>query len=252
MRALMGKYVVLSIFLLMILSITSCSGTKDRRIVSVERLFNQGLAYFEDEDYMRARETFQQLKDNYPLSKYSIVAELRIADSYYHDGEYNEAILYYEEFKKLHPTNPVIPYILYQIGMSYFNQILSIDRDQTFAENAAKQFKYITSRYPSTIYGVSAKKKLRICKERMAQHEFYVGHFYFKKKKYKGALHRFKKTLEIFPESNFIDTLYLYIGKSYLFSGEKGKARDALILLVQNYPQSKYYGEAQKLLAKLR
>jgi outer membrane protein assembly factor BamD len=37
-----------------------------------------------------------------------------------------------------------------------------------------------------------AEKMLRECKQKLAEHEFYVGHFYFKRKQYKAALKRFE------------------------------------------------------------
>jgi outer membrane protein assembly factor BamD len=36
------------------------------------------------------------------------------------------------------------------------------------------------------------EKTLRECKKNLAEHEFYVGYFYFKKKQYKSAMKRFE------------------------------------------------------------
>ena len=252
MKTLIGKWLLLSVSLLLVLSITSCFPTKERKANNVEGLFNQASTYYQDEKYKKARETFEELRDNYPLSKYSIVAELRIADSYYHAEEYGEAINRYEDFKKLHPTNPTIPYIIYQIGLSYFKQILSIDQDQTFTQNAVKQFEHLISKYPSTTYATSAQKELEICKEKLGQYEFYVGNFYFKREKYASALYRFNGILANFPKLSINDKVYLYIGESYLSLEEKEKAKTALTHLVENYPNSEHYSKAKKLLAKLK
>ena len=240
------------LLLILILVVSACSGMKENRLDSVEELFNRGLSYYENEKYLKARETFQKLKDNYPLSKYSIVAELRIADANYYDKEYSEAIFYYEEFRKLHPTNPVIPYVLYQIGMCYFQQTLSIDRSQVFTKNAAKHFEYLISRHPSSSYAASGREKLMICNEKLAQHEFYVGRFYFKGNKYKAALYRFTEIIERFPGSPLKDKAYFYVGRSYLSLEENEKAKSAFNHLVKNYPNSEYYNEAKGLLKKLK
>jgi outer membrane protein assembly factor BamD len=37
-----------------------------------------------------------------------------------------------------------------------------------------------------------AEKVLRECKQRLGEHEFYVGQFYLKRKQYKAALKRFE------------------------------------------------------------
>ncbi|MFH2012157.1 MAG: outer membrane protein assembly factor BamD [Pseudomonadota bacterium] len=249
MKTLIGKWLLLLIILS--LSTTGCFWIKDRKANTIEGQFNQAFFYYEDGKYKKAREAFEELRDNYPLSKYAIVAELRIADSYYQNKEYGEAILHYEDFRKLHPTSPVTPYVIYQTGMSYFKQILSIDRDQTVTENAIKQFEYLVSRYPSTDYASSARKNIKICKEKLAQHEFYVGHLYFKREKYEAALSRFNGILENFPKSGIIDEVYFYIGESYLSLKEKEKAKTAFNHLVENFPKSEYYNKAQKLLTEL-
>ena len=238
--------------LILALSITGCSTTKEKKESSAEVLFNKATTYYNNKKYDKALIAFQKLKDNYPLNKYSTTAELRIADSYYYDKEYTDALFHYEDFRKLHPTNKAIPYVIYQTGMCHFKQILSIDRDQTSTEKAAIHFEYLISKYPSDTHAIDAKEKLRICNEKLASYEFYVGRLYFKTKKYKAALVRFNRITERFPDSSKIDKVYLYIARSYISLKEKGKAKDALIHLTKEHPKSKYTGEATKMLSKLK
>ena len=102
-------------------------------------LYQQGVEYYQDGSYKKAVDLFQRLKEEYPLSKYSIMGEMGIADSYFSGKQYVEAELAYSEFLNLHPTNENLPYVLYQIGMCHFNQITTIDRDQSEAFKALKE-----------------------------------------------------------------------------------------------------------------
>ena len=52
-----------------------------------------------------------------------------------------EAVLAYTEFINLHPTNENLPYVMYQIGMCYYNQITTIDRDQSEGFQGLKAFR---------------------------------------------------------------------------------------------------------------
>src|SRR3989339_930602 len=88
---------------------------------NVEELVSEGSSAFLDQDYPTAIKAYTNLKDWYPFSKYAILAELKIADSHFYLKEYDEAILAYEEFEKLHPKNEAIPYVIYQTGLSWFN-----------------------------------------------------------------------------------------------------------------------------------
>ncbi len=133
-----------------------------------------------------------RLKEEYPLHNLAILADIGIADSYYSDKEYMEAESAYSDFITLHPTNENVPYAIYQMGMCHYNQIETIDRDQTATIKAKKEFEKLVSRYPDSKFSTMAEKLLRECKQKLAEQEFYVGQFYFKQKKYQAALARFE------------------------------------------------------------
>ncbi len=80
------------------------------------------------QEYEKAADDFKKLKEHYPYSKYAILAELKLGDAYLFDKKYSEAALTYEEFVRLHPRNEVIPYVLYQVGMSHFLTFTAVDR----------------------------------------------------------------------------------------------------------------------------
>jgi outer membrane protein assembly factor BamD len=101
--------------------------------------YEEGLRLLERKKYERSAEAFRKFKEDFPLSTYTPLAELRLADSLYFDKNYAEAIVQYEDFKKLHPIHPEIPYAIYQVGMCHSKQMLSIDRDQTVTEKALEQ-----------------------------------------------------------------------------------------------------------------
>jgi len=157
-----------------------------------EGLYQEGVEYYQKGKYEKAVEVFQALKEEHPLSKYAIMAEIGIADSFFSDGKYPDAEATYNDFISLHPTNPNIPYAMYQIGLCHYQQMMSIDRDQSETIKAKKEFEKLMARYPESKYSAMAEKALRECKKRLAEHEFYVGQFYFRTQKYKAALKRFE------------------------------------------------------------
>ena len=116
-----------------------------------------------------------------------------IADSYFSGKNYLEAELAYREFLNLHPTNENLPYVMYQIGMCHFNEIETIDRDQSETFKALKEFERLTARFPSSKFSFMAEKMIRDCKRILGEQEFYVGEFYFNIKQYRAALRRFEK-----------------------------------------------------------
>jgi outer membrane protein assembly factor BamD len=180
---------------------------------SAQQLAWDGMDAYEDGDYKDAIEYFQQLKDWYPFSKYAILAELKIADSHYHLEQYEEAIFAYEEFERLHPRNEAIPYVLYQIGRCYFDQIDTIDRDQTPARNAYRTFQRLDKQFPNDKYARSGAEHITTCVKSLAGNEYYVGVFYYKSKHYKAALNRFMTVLSDFPDVGYHQKALEYIAK---------------------------------------
>ncbi|RLC08843.1 MAG: outer membrane protein assembly factor BamD, partial [Deltaproteobacteria bacterium] len=113
---------------------------------------------------------------------------------------YEEAVFAYEEFESLHPRNEAIPYVIYQIGLCHFEQTDTIDRDQTAAQRALDIFSRLVKKFPGDSYAAKARERIGQCKKNLAEHEFYVGLFYYKSKHYKAALGRFQMILSSYPD----------------------------------------------------
>ena len=180
---------------------------------SAQQLAWDGMEAYEDGDYKEGIEYFQQIKDLFPFSKYVILAELKIADSHYHLKNYDEAIFAYEEFEKLHPRNEAVPYVLYQVGRCYFDQIGTIDRDQTPAIKAYETFQRLDKQFPNDKYARSGAEHVITCVKSIAGNEYYIGVFYYKSKHYKAALHRFMAVISDFPDVGYHQKALEYIAK---------------------------------------
>lgn len=189
------KRILNSIFIITILTVVNgCGwwGTQPMRLNTPEAIYQNGYDAYHKGNYKRAIESFQRVQEEYPLSKLAILAELGIADSHFSNEEYGEAEIAYEDFMNLHPTNENLPYIMYQIAMCHYKQMSDIDRDQSETLKAKEAFVNLITRYPSSQFSFMGEKRLRECKNRLGEHELYVGHFYFVQEKYKAALKRFE------------------------------------------------------------
>ena len=113
---------------------------------------------YQEGKYKDAIESFEKIKDWYPFSKYAILAELKIADSHYKLKEYEEAVSAYEQFENLHPLNDAIPYIIFQTGLCYFEQVDTSDRDQTRARKALESFNRLIKQFPNSTYSAKARE----------------------------------------------------------------------------------------------
>jgi outer membrane protein assembly factor BamD len=190
---------ILPMLLILVMTLSGCTftwpWTKSNPLTrsTPDGLYQQAVEYYQDGSYKKSVEIFQRLKEEYPLSQLAILAEMGIADSYFSGKDYFEAELAYGEFLNLHPTNENLSYVMYQIGMCHFNQIDTLDRDQSETFKALKEFERLTARFPSSKFSFLAEKMIRECKRILGEKEFYVGEFYFNIKQYRAALRRFEK-----------------------------------------------------------
>jgi outer membrane protein assembly factor BamD len=183
-------------------SVVNIFGGSDENLTA-EELAIKGMDEFEDGEYKKATEHFQRLKDIYPFSKYSMLAELKLGDAHYQLEAYEDAIFAYEEFEKLHPRNEAVPYVVYQIGRCYFDRISTPDRDQTSARKALEAFSRLQKQFPDSPYARSAAGHIVACQKSLAGHEFVIGEFYFKTKHYQAALGRFRLLISDYPDVGF-------------------------------------------------
>ena len=187
--------------------------SKGEDVESVEILLQEGTEAYEDGDYKKALAAFEQLKDWYPFSKHVTLAELKIADSYYHLKQYDDAIGAYEEFSELHPGNEARPYVIYQIGRCYFDRIATIDRDQSNTRKALEAFRQLGLQYPDSMYTERAGDHINQCMKNLASNEFYIARFYYKGKRYKAALKRFQAVVTEYPDVGLHRQAIQYIAK---------------------------------------
>ena len=197
------KKMVFVLAAIALLSIAACSARDPDIDKPAHELAQNGMDEFAEKNYRKSIRYFEKLRDWYPFSKFAKLAELKIADAHFNLKEYDDAIFAYEEFEELHPKNEAIPYVIYQIGNSHFNQLGTIDRDQTAAHKAMDSFQRLIKLYPDDSHAEDARAKIKTCRKSLAENQFYIGHFYYRTKRYKSALARFEGIVAVwndFPE----------------------------------------------------
>jgi outer membrane protein assembly factor BamD len=205
----------------------SLFGIKDtpqkRLYKTAEQLVSQGTEAYNDKKYKKALKAFMQLKDWYPFSRYSILAELRIADCNFELEEYDEAIMAYEDFEELHPKNDAIQRVIYRRGLCWYKRIDTVDRDSRPAGKAIVQFNRLKKRFPNSKYVSEIDKMLIECTNNLAGHELYVAEYYYKTGNYKASLNRYKYLVEFFPTSDYAETALDRLGQVQAMVDEKEK-----------------------------
>jgi len=217
-------------------------------------LYEQGKANLDKKKWLTAREYFRRLVDGYPQSAYRADAKLGIGDSYLGEDT-PEAQVYalneYREFLSFFPTHARADHAQYRLALSYYEQMLSPQRDQTATKDAIREFETFLERYPASSLKGEAEAKLRESRDRLARSEYEVGLHYFRMKWYPGAVERFAALLKRDPQFSDRDAVYYYLGESICIAGRPAEAVTYYDRVIKEFEQSEFLERATKKAAEI-
>lgn len=223
------RYLGLVILLSVLLS--ACAGGKnvehDPEQEALVR-FKQGEEAYGKENYTRAIEHWQAVRDMYHTTELTTLAERKIADAHYAAGETIEAIAGYENFLKQHPEHPQTREILIRLGKAHFSEMLSADRDQTATRNALATFEQVQRNYPAAEDDEEIAEMIRQCKERLAENELYIAGFYIKNESYEAARARLLDLRQKYPGFSHLPKAEFLLAKAYYFTDSTAQSRELL------------------------
>jgi outer membrane protein assembly factor BamD len=226
------------ILVIMLLTLLAGCAAKEPPFDAVA-VFKEAEENMRTQSFEKARKEYQQIQERSPDKSYDADLMLRVADTYYGEEKYSEALVEYRAFLNYHPVHKDAPYAQYQIAMSNYKDLTTIDRDPAPAHAVIKEMRKLIEKYPRSGYEEQAKKYISICTDWIAEYELYVAHFYYKKGSYKAAAGRCETLLKDYPGSGSEKDALYYAGLSYKELGEKDLARARFETLAQKYPAMK-------------
>ncbi len=175
-----------------------------------ETIFERAEAKYTEKEYQNARELFAFVYDSFPNDPLGHKAALRVADTYSVKNDVTnltEARLRYRDFANRYPNDPDRDYALLMVGHTYSARKLRPDRDLSDIQEALAAYQQLINLYPNSRYMLEAESRINNLNELLAEHEYVVGRFYSRNRRYLGALWRFKNIRENFPNFSKIDTV---------------------------------------------
>src|SRR5262245_34457514 len=160
---------------------------------TAEALFEEGNRAFDEKKYVRALDNYSKIRTDHPFTPLMTQVELKIADAYYLNQQYPEAINGFKEFQSMHPNNENIPFVILRLDQAHFYQFTTTDRDQKNTEITKTYFETVVTSYPKSPQAAEARAKLAKALEYLAEHEFNIAQFYLTQEKYAAARDRLEE-----------------------------------------------------------
>jgi len=203
--------------------------------------------------YSIGRLSLQTLINTYPDSEYLAKAKLEIGDSYYKEGGtagLKQSIVEYKDFITFFPFLDESAYAQMQIAMAHYRQMEKPDRDHAEAVQAEAEFQTFLEKYPNSPLVPQAEQHLRDVQEVLAEGNFRVAAFYYRRTAYRAAGARLIELTNRYPLYSQADQANWMLGQIY----EKGEHNDIAARyysrIVKDYPLSPLAGDAKNKLVK--
>ncbi|MDG5767992.1 tetratricopeptide repeat protein [Balneolales bacterium ANBcel1] len=198
-------------------------GYPDHRFTGAA-VYSLGWSYFHKQNFARAAEYFEAFEREHEpppmaLFPYDVDTRLRLGDSYFALGRYDDAIASYGRAAGADPGGD---YAIFQIANSYYRS------DRSF--EAVSNFRRLARVFPSS--------RLR------EQAQYNIGHIFFQIGNYDQAIEEFHTLINRYPGTEWAARAQYQIGDAFFNAGDYERAVDAYRLVMDEYPQSGYVVDA--------
>ena len=234
--------------LLVILN-TSCSKDLDKESFIEEKslelqvleVYEEGLKSLNQGDALFAAKKFNEAENLFPQSSSAPKSALMASYSYYSQDYYEDAILELQRFIKVYPFYKNLDYAYYLLGLCWYEQIIDEKKDLQTIIKAKEIFSFLKNNYPNTEYALDAEFKIDLINDTLAAKEMYIGRYYFQRKKWIPAINRFRKVIDEYDRTIYVQEALHRLVEVHYIIGLKDEAKKFANLLGYNYKSSQWY-----------
>jgi len=245
--AMMLRMKYFSLCIVMISLLSACAKTQERMSNSPKDDYQYAQGLMDNNDYARATVFLEKFSGKHPYSEYAAKAEMLRLYAAYKDEEYILSETLAIRFLKQHPRHADLAYVQYMLAMSYIKESGDSERDQTATHHAMDALKRLLKKYPDSKYTAEAAQYLQKMRNKLAQHELYVGQFYYQYERYVAAANRFQVVMNKYQTSPAIEEALYYLSASYMQLKLTQNAKDVAAILRHNFPNSGWSEKAASL-----
>ena len=237
------KRYIMGIFAALSLMMAGCSNSNDADIdgqadAPVDQLYNDALNTVLAGDVDLAAPKFEEVERQHPYSIWAVRAQIMAAWSFYQSNQYAQAEASLDRFIELYPADPLTEYAYYLKALSYYEQIVDVERDADMTYKALNAFEDVLRRYPDGPYARDSQLKADLARSHLAGKEMAVARFYLNKGHYAAAIKRFAVVVRDYDRTNQVPEALYRMGEAYLSLNLDEEAMRVLQVAEYNYPES--------------
>ncbi len=209
--------------------------------LQVLEVYKEGMKELEAGDVLFAAKKFNEVEIMFPQSIWAPRSTLMAAYAYYSQDYYFDSIEELKIFLRKYPNHENVNYANYLLAINYYEQIVDEKKDLKSIMMAKDQFNYVIKKYPNSDYALDSKFKLDLINDVIASKEMYLGRYYFQKKKWIPSINRFRKVVDDYNQTIYIEEALHRLVEVYYTLGLIEESQKYANLLGYNYQSSEWY-----------
>jgi len=238
---------LLAILLVALSTLTGCRTNREADALKSgpELVYERARKSLDDQDFDTAIRIYEALVARFPFAPEARQARLDLIYAYYRGRESESALDAADTFIRENPTHPRIDYAWYIKGMVDFERtpnalerLFKVDLDERPPQTALKSFnafRKVVEEFPKSEYAHDSRRRMLHLRNRLADYQLYVAHYYVKRGAWVAAAQRSKEAIEQFDGAPAVREALEIMIESYERLGMKELADQSRQVYVLNY-----------------
>lgn len=190
--------------------------------------FDNGLAFFEEENYVKASQQFNIIVDRASHTDLGDDALFFLAESYFLNKDYDLALVEFEKLVSRMGFSPYIEKSRWRICETLMLLSPNFYHDQESSKKAISQIQEFLDDFPNSEYSKDADKLINELRTRLAEKNMETGKLYVKLKAYDSAIVSYKIVVNEFYDTKFFNDANMEIIRCLALQKKSDEAKQYL------------------------
>ena len=254
------KYTKITFILSILLFANACKFNKIRKSTDLKEKYDAAIAYYEKEDYYKASLILEEIIPLIKGTKESEIAQFYYAYCQYHLNQLSLSAYYFQRFYQTFRASPRVEEARYMQVKSLYEDSPPYNLDQTNTYDAISATQSFLNAYPNSRYFEECNVIIKELRVKLEKKAYEIARLYYKITNYRSAVISFMNFQKSFPDSDFNEEVaYFKLDAQYKYAAQstqrrkKERLNEAITYyeyLLDNYPESKFIKQAQKIYDK--
>ena len=202
--------------------------------IAYKTRFDDGLAFFEEENYVKASQQFSIIVDRASHTDLGDDALFFLAESYFLNKDYDLALVEFEKLVSRMGFSPYIEKSRWRICETLMLLSPNFYHDQESSKKAISQIQEFLDDFPNSEYSKDADKLINELRTRLAEKNMETGKLYVKLKASDSAIVSYKIVVNEFYDTKFFNDANMEIIRCLALQRKSDEAKQYLTELEIN------------------